>query len=166
MSPGSYTSRITVSDGNGGTGTATVLIKVAAGITATGGTVVDYEENGVTWRAHIFTNSGANYFDVGHAGTNDVVEYLIVAGGGGGGGGGGHQGGGGGAGGMLTGTTSIATGSLSVVVGGGGGGCNRSGGNVAGNGTDSSFVGVVALGGRRIRDGPWMGNTRHVSGAN
>jgi PKD repeat protein len=153
MSPGSYTSRITVSDGNGGTGTATVLIKVAAGITATGGTVVDYEENGVTWRAHIFTNSGANYFDVGHAGTNDVVEYLIVAGGGGGGGG--HQGGGGGAGGMLTGTTSIVTGSLSVVVGGGGGGCNRSGGNVAGNGTDSSFAGVVALGGGRgASEGP------------
>jgi hypothetical protein len=59
---------------------------------ATGGTVTDITQNGITYRVHSFTSAGNSTFSVTRGG---LVEYLIVAGGGGGmdmGGGGGYGG--------------------------------------------------------------------------
>ena len=67
----------------------------APGLTATGGIISDYEDGGIYYRAHIFTNSGT--FDVTQLGAAPAdLEYLVVAGGGGGGC---HSAGGGGGGG-------------------------------------------------------------------
>ena len=69
-----------------------------SGLTATGGIISDYESGGNTYRAHIFTSSGAlNVTALGTLG--NTVDFLVVAGGGGGGP---DIGGGGGAGGVRT----------------------------------------------------------------
>ena len=76
-----------------------------AGLTATGGTINDYEISGTYYRAHIFAASGAlNVTALSNSpDLPDTVEYLVVAGGGGGGCvGGGNGGGGAGAGGLRT----------------------------------------------------------------
>ncbi|MDO8481976.1 MAG: SPRY domain-containing protein [bacterium] len=71
------------------------------------------------------------------------VDYLIVAGGGGGGR---RVGGGGGAGGMLTGTTPVSPGNYAVTVGAGGSGATTH--TVAGgNGLNSVFNTITAIGG-------------------
>lgn len=114
-------------------------------ITATGGTITNYTENGTNWQAHIFTNVGATSFVVTAGAGN--VEVLIVAGGGGGGG---NIGGGGGAGGFVLDSTSVAVGTYSVVVGVGSTGTYGNGdqsGQFHGNGTDSTFTGIIAFGG-------------------
>lgn len=67
---------------------------------------------------------------------SQAVGYLIV----GGGGGGGHDfGSGGGAGGLLQGTTTLSTGAYAIVVGGGGAENT--------NGSDSTAIGLTAVGG-------------------
>lgn len=74
--------------------------------------------------------------------SGSITTNLLIVGGGGGGGGlaDGGQGGGGGAGGYLEGTYSVASGaSISVVVG--------AGGAHSTNGDNSSFDGIIALGG-------------------
>lgn len=72
------------------------------------------------------------------------INYLIVGGGGAGGSSNaGVGGGGGGAGGVITGGTSLVLGTYPVVVG--------SGGITSGNGNNSTFNGLIALGGSRGR---------------
>jgi hypothetical protein len=100
--------------------------------TVTGGTITNYTVNGVSYRAHIFTNSGT--FSPSFGGN---FEYLVVAGGGSGGTG--YAGGGGGAGGCSTGTLVLASGAYSVTVGAGGG--------FLSNGLNSSFASITSLGG-------------------
>jgi autotransporter-associated beta strand protein len=104
-------------------------------VAATGGTVVDYTQNGVTYRVHTFTSSGTLNVTSG-----STVDVLVVAGGGAGG----TYGGGGGAGGVIKQSTTITTGNKTVTVGNGGIGVTSN------NGTDgggSSFNGLAAGGG-------------------
>lgn len=109
-------------------------------VTASGGTVVDYNESGTDYRAHIFTVDGT--FTVTEGG---FIDYLVVGGGGAGSQGTADvsQGGGGGAGGFIEDTTSVTVQAYSVVVGAGGVGSNGAGTD----GGNSSFDGTVAEGG-------------------
>ena len=79
------------------------------------------------------------------------MDYILVGGGGGSGGGGdsGYFSGGGGAGGFLSGTTSLAVASYPVIIGSGGAGGTQSADvGVAGtNGSNSTAIGLTALGG-------------------
>lgn len=114
------------------------------GVVASGGTIKDYAEKGVKYRAHIFTESGT--LTVAKGGE---IEYLVVAGGGGGGGDM-YENGGGGAGGMLTGSVSISPQSYTVTVGAGGAGGHN---NIGRQGAPSSIkdnkdaIIIQALGG-------------------
>jgi hypothetical protein len=111
---------------------------------ARGGQIIDYIENGVRYRAHIFTSSG---FFVANRAVD--VEYLGVGGGGGGGRqqAGTRSSGGGGAGGLLTnvGGTKLplAAGAYLIVIGAGGAGGSSSGFN----GANSSGLALTAIGG-------------------
>lgn len=128
------------------------------GLTATGGTINDYESSGTYYRAHIFSATGA--FNVTALSDDastypNTIEYLVVAGGGGGGStGGGNAGGGGGAGGLRTSlvghplagsvipvstTGGNGSGSYTVTIGGGGSGATDGAGAGASNGVDSYF---------------------------
>jgi len=115
------------------------------GAEGSGGTIVDSELGGVSYRSHIFKNTGNNTFTVTKGGE---VEYLIVAGGGAGGG---RHGGGGGAGGLLTGFTTVQPGNYNITVGAGGAGvtgiCDAICGRAGGNGGNSSAFGLTAIGG-------------------
>jgi hypothetical protein len=118
-------------------------------IAASGGTITNYTANGsngvngVQYRVHRFATVGNSSFIVNDAGTDSLVDYLIVAGGGGGGS---RHGGGGGAGGMLTGIYSVFSNSFNVVVGGGGaGGIANS--SLPASGGNSSLFGFTANGG-------------------
>lgn len=96
-----------------------------------GGTVVDIGG----YRIHKFTNVGPNTLVVGGAGKE--VDYFVVAGGGGGGN---DAGGGGGGGGVLTGSARfLLPGSYIITIG--------NGGIITGNGENSVFDGLVAIGG-------------------
>ena len=130
---------------------------IPEGLTATGGVISDYTDSGTTYRAHIFTSSGAfAVTDLGNI--SSTVEYLVVAGGGGGGThGGGNAGGGGGAGGLRTNLTghplagsafpvSTSPGSYTVTVGGGGQG-GAGGPTVGVIGSDSVFGPITSKGG-------------------
>ena len=87
------------------------------------------------------------------------AEYLIVAGGGGGAWGNGGPGGGGGAGGLLAGSTDIFSGTVyNITVGTGGAGSASPYGNNA-KGTNSTALGLTAIGGG---NGRW--NTTYVTG--
>ena len=78
--------------------------------------------------------------------TTPAVEYLVVAGGGGGGGG--YQGGGGGAGGLLQGIVPITNGtSYTVTIGSGGTAGPSSTTPNGGNGQNSVFGNITAIGG-------------------
>jgi PKD repeat protein len=145
---GTYTATVTVSDGKGGTASASVTISVISGaggggVSATGGTVTNYTENGTNWTAHIFRNVGSNTLSVSSGGAASV---LVVAGGGGGG----NNGGGGGAGGLVySNGFPLVAGTYTVSVGGGGA---ASTGGSGGNGTNSVFSNsgssaIVAMGG-------------------
>lgn len=108
-------------------------------VTASGGTVTAITEGADDYTVHEFTADGT--FEVTEGGQ---IEYLIVGGGGGG------STAGGGAGGVVQGSMTIAPGSYPVTVGAGGAG-------IIGDATprpapatpgeDSSFAGLVALGG-------------------
>lgn len=106
---------------------------------ATGGTIT----TSGPYTIHTFTTSGT--FDPGPCVTS--VEYLIVAGGGGGGDG--NAGGGaGGGGGFVEGVLSVSPGGMAVVVGAGGAGSTVQ--DAPGiQGQNSSFGGVIAIGGGR-----------------
>lgn len=91
-------------------------------VVASGGTTSTYTEDGVEYKAHTFTGSGT--WSVTDAGSEGLLEIMVLGGGGSGGGGGATGGGGaGGAGGMLVETATItATGSYAITVGAGGAG--------------------------------------------
>ncbi len=135
----------------------------------TGGTIT----TSGSYRIHSFTSGGTFVVPTGTTLTN--VEYLVVAGGGGGGGSQqGHQGGGGGAGGLRTsvvGATSgrgssaearqtITAGSYPVTIGQGGGGAS---GDRGGDGSNSSFNGITAIGGGGGGNGQNNGTARSGS---
>jgi hypothetical protein len=117
----------------------------AASAAASGGTETVIQLNGVYYRVHTFLTSGT--LTVTRGGD---VEYLIV---GGGGGGGRYWAGGGGAGGLLTNVggapLALTAQSYPVVVGNGGSAqtSGSSNGATGGNGDNSSFVGLTAIGG-------------------
>ena len=126
---------------------------------ATGGTVIDTDIGGVTYRIHMFTTTGNSTFTVTKGGE---VEYLIVAGGGAGGGvapqGGYHSGGGGGgAGGLLTGFTTVIPQAYTITVGAGGTAASYN--NT--NGQNSSALGLTAVGGGR----GYFGGTSQAAGS-
>ena len=117
-----------------------ILPKNVEAVSATGGTITNYTENGTNFTAHIFTTNST--FTVTEGG---AVEYLIV--GGGGGGGGNRGGGGGGAGAVNRGWSNVISGDISVTVGKGG---IRSQGNpnIWGTcGSNSVFGSLTAPGG-------------------
>jgi hypothetical protein len=118
------------------------------GVLATGGTVTEIVDNGITYRVHSFTSVGTSSFQVLRGG---AVEYLVVAGGGGGGGTSNINdgGGGGGAGEFTTGTITIEAGSFTINVGDGGSGGppgNTASGK-ADRGEDSSAFSITCIGG-------------------
>ena len=84
-------------------------------ISASGGT----ETTVGNYKIHTFTSSSS--FVVSDAGSDGLIEYLVVAGGGGGGQGS-NAGGGGGAGGMLTGSDTVTATTYTITIGGGGAG--------------------------------------------
>jgi hypothetical protein len=113
-------------------------------ITATGGTILNFAQNGKNYRAHIFTSNGT--FEITELGNGErnKVDYLIV---GGGGGGGERQGGGGGAGGYLEGTVFGEIKTYSITVGAGGVGALSS--SQATNGVLSNIDLLTSGGGGR-----------------
>jgi hypothetical protein len=116
-------------DGSNLTGVTTPTTYMAA----TGGTITTDGD----YKVHSFNSSGT--FTVTTLGTEGTVEYLIVAGGGAGGS---HAGGGAGAGGVLMGTNKAVTAqAYTITVGAGGGN--------ASNGSNSSALGLTAIGGGR-----------------
>lgn len=123
-------------------------------VAATGGTIVNYTEKGVRYRAHIFNADGT--FRVADNWSGEM-EYLIVAGGGAGGGG--HNGAGGGAGGVRLGRLNLPPGTYSVTVGAGGTG-NKGQGSCGG---DSSIAGgsvkLTATGGGYGGGDQWQGSS-------
>ena len=153
--------------GNGGSGV--VIIKYATtpiedpnepteptvetGYDASGGVTTTTTQNGTVYKVHTFTASGT-FTPNG----NFNVEYFIVGGGGAGGGGFNSWagGGGGGAGGVLTNTNGAAypvtAQAYAIVVGAGGPSVS---GNVASNnGSNSTALGLTAIGGGR--GGRWQ----------
>jgi hypothetical protein len=114
-------------------------------VEATGGTISEYNQNGVFYRAHIFTSSGTLSVTAAPT-TNNTVDYLVV---GGGAGGGNNAAGGGGAGGFRTGTglpVSATPGSYTVTVGSGGRAINANG-FPGSDGNISSFNNITSEGG-------------------
>ena len=90
-------------------------------VEASGGTVSEYQDGSVFYRAHKFANSGQ--FSVHNAPENAKIDYLLIGGGGSGGTGGpgGRSGGGGGAGLLRYQTNqSISEGSYNITIGAGG----------------------------------------------
>ena len=129
----------------------------SAGITATGGTIVNYTVGGgISYRAHIFTSSGT--FSVSSVTGTGSVEYIVVAGGGSGASNNGGGAGGGGAGGYrssvtgeLTGGTgtlesplTVSSGSYTVTVGAG---APTAVNNIGNRGSNSVFSTITSLGG-------------------
>ena len=106
-------------------------------VIATGGTETTYGN----YTVHTFTASGT--FTISQAGSADII---VVAGGGGGTGSGNQWGGGGGAGGVVVCTNKfLSAQSYPIVIGSGGTGNSSTPSN--GNGTDSTFAGIITKGG-------------------
>jgi hypothetical protein len=140
--PGGATAIVTVTarDSNAHVSSNVTVQFSYSTMAAVGGVEMDIVEDGISYRVHAFTNTGAATFDFTG---NGEVEYLVV----GGGGGGGHRhGGGGGAGGFVEGTLNAVSNQYIVSVGGGGQGSN-SGNRIGNKGTSSVFDTVVGLGG-------------------
>lgn len=107
---------------------------------ATGGTIIDTEIGGESYRIHQFTTVGNSNFTVTKGGE---VEVLIV--GGGGGGGFGHGGGGGGGAVVYTKSYTVTPQTYTITVGAGGAG--NAANNQTNNGGSSSAFSVTATGG-------------------
>jgi hypothetical protein len=143
---------------------------------ATGGAISQTTVQGQTFNVHTFTTVGTTNFVVSSIGTEPYVEYLIVAGGGGGGM---DMGGGGGGGGVLTGIVNLSSATTyPVVVGAEGNGAPRAGFGagtqgianhvytITGtNGGNSSWNGLVALGGGRGGMAPYGQSNVRGAGA-
>jgi len=167
--PGSGAGNITVASGSpcGTSASISRAITPWVPMMATGGNVSTYTANGtngvngVQYRVHRFTTTGASSFTVTQSGSQGTVDYLVI---GGGGGGGNDQGGGGGGGAGGVRSTVAATGgggplevplalisgtTYTVVVGAGGLGATTSSGQVSTNGGNSSFATITSSGGGR-----------------
>ena len=133
-------------------------------IVATGGTIVT--ANG--FRTHTFTTVGTTNFVVSQALQLGVtIQVLLIAGGGGGGGQ--YDGGGGGGGGYVLSTiTTLTTGTYGVTVGGGGiaGTGWQSTNQPAGNGSNSTFYSLTAIGGGAGGFGGLNGVVASCTGSN
>jgi hypothetical protein len=143
----------------------------AAGITATGGIINEYESSGTYYKAHIFIEPGS--FSITDVSGTGEVEYLVVGGGGGGATGGDYStyqagGGGGGAGGYRSNTPDtptplkepsvvVSSGSYPVTIGQGGAGGMTSIFNWGYKGNDSTLglpSPIVSAGGGGGKGGP------------
>jgi hypothetical protein len=125
--------------------TLTVNAALTGGVSATGGTITNYTQNGTNFTAHIFTTAGTTNLNVTIGGN---VEVLVVGGGGGGGksDNGNGAGGGGGAGGLIYTNLTLNAGSYTVQVGAGGS-RGLTNGVAATSGSNSVFDTLTALGG-------------------
>lgn len=106
-------------------------------------TPMDYTDGDGDWRAYTFAESGTLDVLVG-----GEFEYLLVAGGAAGGSASGfaaNGAGGGGAGGLLAGVKELSRSVMPIVIGGGG--IPGTGGNDGGKGSDSTAIGLTAIGG-------------------
>jgi len=116
------------------------------GMSASGGTITNYTDGPISYRAHTFTSSGTfvvNTLSQNISGGDDI-EYLVVAGGGSGGQ---NLAGGGGAGGLRTNlsghplaapTYTVSSQSYTVTIGGGGAAVSTNNGT-GNNGVNSEF---------------------------
>lgn len=148
-----------------------LTIATAIFTAATGGTVTSVTEgDGVTYKVHTFTSSGAfTVSAIGNwqNGANGNVEVLVVAGGGGGGR---RHGGGGGAGGMLGPLNiNISETGYTVIVGSGGVGGTTSSVPANMRGSNSFIMAptgniLVAFGGGGGNHGPTAGGTPSPGG--
>jgi hypothetical protein len=89
----------------------------------TGGTITTFIQNGISYKAHVFTVSGALNISAFGTGKNPTLDMLIVGGGGSGGRAAGTERGGGGGAGCVTLIKDFlitATGNITVTVGAGG----------------------------------------------
>ena len=122
----------------------------------------EYDATTGVWKPKKYTGTyGTNGFYLPMNQETELysAEYLIVAGGGGGAWGNGGVGGGGGAGGLLAGSTDVYAGTVyNITVGTGGAGSASAYGNNA-KGTNSTALGLTAIGGG---NGRW--NTTYVTG--
>jgi hypothetical protein len=128
-------------------------------IIATGGAITT---PGI-YKVHTFTSDGT--FTVTSAPAGSTIDLLMVGAGGGAGSGGNCSHGGGGAGGLVYRTAeSITAGSYAIVIGTGGIGCTADGVSPkanAGNGNNTTFKGLTALGGGGANCGPY--NVRNAN---
>jgi hypothetical protein len=121
------------------------------GLGASGGTISEYTDTEGTWRLHVYASSGS------FLPSKDGEAEVLVAGGGGGGGNGVNPstlesigGAGGGAGGFVFAKLQIKAGSLPVVIGAGGPAgptTSNSALRHGSKGSQSSFAGIIAMGG-------------------
>lgn len=119
---------------------------ITTSVSSTSATV-DTSVPGYTY--YIFTGTTGNFTVTtqGEDATTGTIKMDILVVAGGGGGSGSHKGAGGGAGGLITGEIDMPkAGSYDIVIGTGGAGAIGFSGNGA-NGTDSTFLGMTAIGG-------------------
>jgi hypothetical protein len=121
-------------------GTFKVKKSPAVYMTATGGDLITTSGS---YKIHTFTTVGTSSFTISSVGSTPSIEYLIV--GGGGAGGSNNNCGGGGAGGLIYNTASLSAGAYAVTIGQSG--SVASGVSNGNNGGDSTFNGLIALGG-------------------
>ena len=120
----------------------TFKVKKSAGVymVATGGDLITTSGS---YKIHTFTTVGTSSFTINSIGSTPSIEYLIV--GGGGAGGSNNNCGGGGAGGLIYNTASLSVGTYTITVGQSG--SVASGVSNGNNGGNSTFNGLIALGG-------------------
>jgi hypothetical protein len=107
---------------------------------ATGGDLITTSGS---YKVHTFTTVGTSSFTINSIGSTPSIEYLIV--GGGGAGGSNNNCGGGGAGGLIYNTASLSVGAYAITIGQSG--SVASGVSNGNNGGNSTFNGLIALGG-------------------
>jgi hypothetical protein len=165
ITAGSNAGNITVTASNtcGNSATSTKAVSSWRPLAATGGTITNYTANGsdgvngIQYRVHSYTAIGNSSFSVSDAGSDSLVDYLIVGGGGEGGNGtiptSWENGGGGGAGGVRQGNGLLISASVYPVLIGAGGSTGSGGTTTPGvgsaNGNPSSAFGLTADGGGR-----------------
>ncbi len=121
-----------------GGGVGGYLVGGGAGgpVEATGGTTATYTEDGVDYKAHIFTYPNSDNFEV--TAGDATIEYIVVAGGGSGGSSNVNSAGGGGGGGVVVGSAQAVVQTYVCSVGNGGLAVGAGNGQGA-NGGDSFF---------------------------
>jgi hypothetical protein len=116
-------------------------------ITASGGTTATYTEDGVDYKAHIFTHPNSDNFVVSATSSDstlNTIEYIVVAGGGSGGSSNSNSAGGGGGGGVVVGSVEAVAQTYICSVGDGGNALGP--GNGQGANGENSFFGPPSPG--------------------